>query len=124
MNGKNKEVEVFVGSGNVYKDIGSAHPEEDLAKSELARQIYKVIKKRKLTQKQAAELMGIDQPKVSDIIRGKLSKYSLDRLMRFLRKLGRDIEIRVKKHTKKSEPTWLHVVEDHSSGPTKRRATV
>ena len=66
---------------------------------------------------------GIDQPKVSDIIHGKLSKYTLDRLIRFLGLLGRDIEIHVKRHTKRSEPTSLHVFGDTKRLPNSRRTT-
>ena len=110
MSKKQEDIEVFVGSGNVFEDLGYPNPEEAQAKADLSRQIYQIIKNRKLTQKQAAKIMGIDQPKVSDIIHGKLSKYTLDRLIRFLRLLGRDIEIRVKRHTKRSEPTSLLVV--------------
>jgi len=112
------EIDVFIGSGNVFKDTGHPYPEEAKAKSDLARQIYKIIKSRKLTQNEAAKLMGIDQPHVSNIIRGKLSRYSIDRLMRFLRLLGRDIEIRVKVHTKKSTPPTLSVI------PNSHRATI
>ncbi len=110
-----KEEEVFVGSGNVFEDLGYPNPEEALAKADLARQIYKSIKTRRLTQKRAAEIMGIDQPKVSDIIRGKLSRYSIDRLMRFLRLLGKDIEIRVKDREGKKTNPLLSVIEDTSS---------
>ena len=52
-------------SGNVFADLGIENPEEALAKSELARQIAMLIKKKKLTQKRAAEILGIDQPKIS-----------------------------------------------------------
>ncbi len=83
--------EFFIGSGNVFKDLNHPNPEEALAKAELAQQIYEAMKEKKLTQVKAAKLMGIDQPKVSDIIREKLSRYSIDRLMRFLRVLGRDV---------------------------------
>ena len=55
-------------SGNVFADLGVENPEEALAKSELARQIAKLIKKKKLTQKRAAEILGIDQPKISALI--------------------------------------------------------
>ena len=107
---RQEDTEAFVGSGNVFEDLGYSNPEESQAKADLSRQIHQVIQNRKLTQKEAAEVMGIDQPKVSDIVRGKLSKYTLDRLIRFLRLLGRDIEIRVKRHSKRSEPTSLQVV--------------
>ncbi len=104
------KIDVFIGSGNVFEDTSHPYPEEAKAKSDLARQIYKIIKSRNLTQKEAAKLMGVDQPHVSNIIRGKLSRYSIDRLMRILRLLGRDIEIRVKVHTRRSTPSRLSVV--------------
>ena len=53
-----QKIEVFVSSGNIFADLGYANPEEALAKSELAEQIYAIIKSRKLTQKRAAEIMG------------------------------------------------------------------
>lgn len=59
------------------------NPEEALAKADLAMEIYNIIKSRKITQKQAAEILEIDQPRVSDIIRGNLSKFSLDKLMAY-----------------------------------------
>ncbi len=116
---KKQKTEVFVGSGNVFEDLGYPNPEEARAKADLSLQIHQIIQKRKLTQKEAAEIMDIDQPKVSDIIRGKLSKYTLDRLIRFLRLLGSDIEIRVKRPSKSSEPASLQVIgvtTDSSSG--------
>lgn len=84
---------VFVGSRNVFADLGLPHPEEALAKSELAIQISQIIAKKRLSQSQAAELLGIDQPKVSNLLRGRLSGFSTERLFRFLNALGRDIEI-------------------------------
>jgi len=119
---KQEDVEVFVGSGNVFEDLGYPNPEESQAKADLSRQIHQIIKNRKLTQKKAAEIMGIDQPKVSDLVRGKLSKYTLDRLIRFLRLLGRDIEIRVKRHTKRSESSSLLVIGVEPHRPNNKRA--
>lgn len=68
-------------SGNVFADLGIENPEEALAKSEIARQIAKLIKKKKLTQKQAAEILGIDQPKISALIRGRIEAFSLECLI-------------------------------------------
>ena len=55
--------------------------------------IADAIAERKLTQAQAADILGIDQPKVSALVRGKLEGFSIDRLLRFLNALGRDVEI-------------------------------
>jgi predicted XRE-type DNA-binding protein len=83
-------------SGNVFADLGIADPEDALAKAELARAITTLIAERHLTQSQAAELLGIDQPKVSALVRGRLTGFSIDRLLRFLLALDRDVEIVIK----------------------------
>jgi predicted XRE-type DNA-binding protein len=93
---REEEIEVIAGSGNVFADIGLPEPEEELAKAQLASCIRQVIKRQRLTQVTAASRMGIDQPKVSAILNGKLTNFSGDRLMRLLTALGQDVEIRVK----------------------------
>lgn len=93
----NDKIEHTVSSGNVFADIGVAEPVEALAKAELARRISSIIKHRHLKQTDAAQLLGIDQPKVSKLIRGQLKDFSLERLMGFLMHLDRDIEIVIKK---------------------------
>jgi len=124
MEKKQEHVEAFVGSGNVFEDLGYSNPEESQAKADLSQQIHQIIKNRKLTQKKAAEIMKIDQPKVSDIIRGKLSKYTIDRLIRFLRLLGRDIEIRVKRQSKYSKETTLQVIGVESPKVNRKRISI
>lgn len=86
----------IVGSGNVFEDLGRPRPAEALAKAELARKIEGLIAKRGLTQAAAADVLKIDQPKVSALVRGRLAGFSLDRLVRFLVLLGSDVEIVVK----------------------------
>ncbi len=86
-----------VGSGNVFADLGLPHPEEALVKAELAHKITKLIERRRLTQVEAARILDVDQPKVSALRRGRLSGFSLDRLVRFVVLLGHDVEIVVKK---------------------------
>ena len=85
-----------VGSGNVFADLGYPRPAEALAKAELARKIAALITRRGLTQTAAAELLEVDQPKVSALTRGRLAGFSLDRLVRFLVLLGSDVQIVVK----------------------------
>jgi predicted XRE-type DNA-binding protein len=85
-----------VGSGNVFEDLGHPRPAETLAKAELARKIGALITKRGLTQAAAAQVLQVDQPKVSALVRGRLAGFSLDRLVRFLVLLGSDVEIVVK----------------------------
>jgi predicted XRE-type DNA-binding protein len=89
------EVDYVVSSGNVFADLGLPNPEEALAKAELANKISVLVRERKLTQKKAAEVLGIDQPKVSMLLRGRLTGFSIERLMRFLMLLGQDIRITV-----------------------------
>src|SRR5262249_34878628 len=83
-------------SGNVFADLDLRNPEELLAKAELVQRICAIIAERKLTQIRAAAGLGIDQPKVLALMRGKLDGFSLDRLFRFLNALGRDVEIVVR----------------------------
>jgi predicted XRE-type DNA-binding protein len=83
--------------GNVFEDIGVEEPVEALAKAELARRISSIIKHRHLTQKDAAKLLDIDQPKISKLMRGQLKDFSMQRLMGFLLLFDRDIEIVIKK---------------------------
>ena len=90
-----QEIKVQPSSGNVFADLGLANPDELLMKAELVRQISNLIDAKRLTQTEAAKILGIDQPKVSALLNGKLSGFSTDRLFRFLNALGSDVEIRV-----------------------------
>jgi predicted XRE-type DNA-binding protein len=83
-------------TGNVFEDMGLPNPEEELARAQLASRIHLVIKQRRLTQVVAAKVMGIDQPKVSALLNGRLSGFTLDRLMRLLTALGQDVNITIK----------------------------
>jgi len=87
---------VTAGSGNVFADLGFAEPEEELTKAQLASHIRRIVKRRRLTQVRAAALMGIDQPKVSALLNGRLANFSSGRLMRFLTALGQDVDIVVR----------------------------
>jgi predicted XRE-type DNA-binding protein len=84
------------GSGNIFADIGLHEPEEALAKARLAEAIAETIRRRGLTQAESAAIMGVDQPKVSQIVNGRLSGYTQDRLIRYLTALGDDVEILVR----------------------------
>jgi len=92
-----KAVKIEASSGNVFQDLGVAEPEEALAKSELAVLIARAIRARSLTQAKAGQLLGIDQPKVSELLRGRLTQFSTERLLRFLTALGHDVKIVVGK---------------------------
>ncbi len=89
------EGSVTESSGNVFADLGLRDADTLMAKSVLALHMKRVIRARRLTQAQAAEILGIDQPKVSAITSGRLEGFSTDRLMRFLNELGCDVKISV-----------------------------
>lgn len=91
-----EEIKVQVSSGNVFADLGLENSDELLVKAELARKISSIITKQNMTQAEAAELLRIDETKVSALINGKLSNFSTVQMFRFLNALGRDIEIVVK----------------------------
>lgn len=84
------------GTGNVFADLGLPEPDEALVKAELAQKIVAIVQTRRLTQRNAAAILGVDQPKVSALMRGRLSGFSIERMLRFLLLLGRDVEINVK----------------------------
>jgi len=95
-----RKIRVENGSGNVFADIGLPNPEEALTKAEIGRQVNRVITDRGLNQVQAGELLGIAQPRVSDLARGRMGKFSLERLLQFARLAGFDVEIRMKPSSK------------------------
>ena len=98
-----------IGSGNVFQDIGVPNPEEHLVKAQLVFRIDGIIKKRRLKQVEAADLLGIRQPDVSKMLRGEFRQFSVERLLRFLVALNQDVEIVVKPHRDTSNAPALHV---------------
>ncbi|MBI5447841.1 MAG: XRE family transcriptional regulator [Gammaproteobacteria bacterium] len=93
---KNEEVLWEEGSSNVFADLGMSDAKEKFAKAQLALKINKIIKDRKLKQKMAAQLLGIDQAKISLLSNGRLSAFSIGRLIKFLNLLEQDVEVRIK----------------------------
>ena len=89
-------IQFETGSGNVFADLGLPNPDLAIAKAELVQRIRGLLAERKLTQAKAAELLGIDQPKVSSLLRGRVERYTIDRLFRFLNALGQRVEIIVR----------------------------
>jgi hypothetical protein len=104
-------IEIEESSGNVFADLGFPNPEEHLLKAELALQISKAISRHRYTQTEAAARMGIDQPKVSKLIRGHLREFSIDRLLRFLNALDQDIEIVIREKPKTRKKATLTVAQ-------------
>lgn len=87
--------EHFVGSDNIFADLGFPDAEELFARAQLMARVYSIIRERKLTQAQAARVLGTNQPTVSDLMRGKFNKFSLERLIGFMMALGHNVEINV-----------------------------
>ena len=91
-----EEWEIVESSGNIFADLNLPEPEELLAKANLAHQIRMAIAERGWTQGQAAEALDVPQPTISLIMNAKLSGFSIERLLRLLLRLDRDIEIAVR----------------------------
>ncbi|MGC1308044.1 MAG: helix-turn-helix transcriptional regulator [Phormidesmis sp.] len=105
-----EEIKVHSSSGNVFADLGLPNADEWLVKAELAHQISEIIAEQALTQVEAAAVLEIDQPKVSALIHGKLSGFSIERLFRFLNMMGRNVEIRVTPNSQSSHQAQTRVV--------------
>ena len=101
---------VEYGTDNIFADLDFANPEEHLAKAKLAVQIVEIIRQRRLNQTAAAALLGIDQPKVSALMRGQLKNFSLDRLCRFLNHLDKDVDIVVKNKPRSRAHGETHIL--------------
>ncbi len=107
-----KDAEVFVGSGNVFADIGLPYPEERLAKAEVAIRIEELIAERRLTQSDAAILMNTSEEDLANIGRGHLRAFTLDRLFQCLTALGQNVEITIR--PKATEEECARVLVAHN----------
>ena len=90
---KADNVNIERGSANVFADLGLPDPDTHLLKAELVTRIDKIIRQRGLKQVEAAKLLGLSQPDVSRLLRGNFRQYSMERLLRLLTALGRDVDI-------------------------------
>ena len=97
--------------GNVFADLGFAHPEEELAKAKLVSALGRVIREKDLAQKGVAALLGVDQPTISKLLRGRTGGFTSDRLMRLLNLLDQDVEISVR--PKRTEEARVSVSVAH-----------
>ena len=111
-----EESECEMSSGNVFADIDVEHPEEELTKAKLVWEIEQIIKKKRLTQAEAAKMMGINQPKVSALLRRKLDGFSVERLIHFLNALGQDIDIVVRQKPSSRKQAIISVYYDVGIG--------
>jgi len=93
MTAKKRNIDFTTSSGNVFADLGFAEPDTELVKADLVHAIATVIEQRDMTQVEAADLMGIKQPNVSLLLRGRMENYSVGRLITLLNRLGHDVII-------------------------------
>ena len=92
-----KKTTVTRGGGNIFADLGLPDADEHMLKARLVICIDKMIDQLGVTQQAAAKRMGISQPDVSNLLRGRFEGFSLERLLGFVRALGSDVEIKVKR---------------------------
>jgi predicted XRE-type DNA-binding protein len=93
-----RKAKVEAGSGNIFADLGLPDADTHFLKAQIVSEIYRLTNERNLTQSEADKLMGITQPEVSRMFKGRFLEYSVERLMGFLIGFDRDIEIVVKPH--------------------------
>ena len=92
-----KMSKIEISSGNVYADLGDSQADEMLVKARLAFKIGEIIKQRHLTQVEAADLLGLTQPKLSGLLRGQFRGVSEAKMLECLNRLGRDAQIAIRK---------------------------
>jgi predicted XRE-type DNA-binding protein len=97
-------------SGNVFADLGFADAEARMLKAQLAVKITELIERKGWTQARTAEVIGVDQPKVSHLLRGRLSGFSADRLISILNRLGHSVEVRISAKERAPEKSHTRVM--------------
>lgn len=125
MTDETERLDFVEGSGNIFADLGLPDADELLAKAEMVRQISKLIQSRGLTQGHAAEILGTSQPVVSDLVRGRLGKFSMERLIVYLNRLDWSVEILLKPRAADEDRAHVRVeapspVQSESSKSRKR----
>jgi predicted XRE-type DNA-binding protein len=103
-------IEIENGSTNVYEDLGLPNPSEMQVKASLAAKIGEIIKRRRLTQSQAAEILGMPQPKISSMLRGQFRGISEAKMLECMNRLGRDVQIVVGKSSQSKNMGQTRVV--------------
>lgn len=104
------DLDYEIGSENVFADLGFQNAEEELLKSDLIAEIAYITRQRKLTQKEVAKIFGVDQPRISSLLRGRLDLFSVETLMHFLQALGQDIEVVIKPKPRNRKLAHLCVI--------------
>ena len=100
---KTRKTSIEQGGPNIFADLGLAEADSHFLKAQIVAEIYRLAKGRRLTQAKVGKLLGISQPEVSRLFTGQFREYSIERLMRFLARFDRDVEIVARPHRKKGE---------------------
>lgn len=103
-----------VSSGNVFADAGLPNADERLARARIMHRVATLIKDSGLTQREAAALLGVPQPHISLLLRGRMSSFSLERLLHMLTALGNDVTIAYQ--PARSARGHLHIVDTEANG--------
>lgn len=105
-----KEHQYHIGSTNVFADLDMPNAEEKQVKAELAFKINQLIKKKKLKQIDAAKILESDQSKISLLNRGRLSSFSIERLVKYLNLLHQDVDVVIKQSRRRKRCGSFRVV--------------
>ena len=92
------KLKITPSSGNVFRDLGFRHDEAEhlLVRADLMIQVQKLIASRRLKQRAVAKILGVTQPRVSDLLRGRIDLFSTDALIDMLARLGARVRLTIK----------------------------
>src|ERR1700733_11016661 len=107
MRKRKNNIQVIASSGNVFADLGLPNPEDKKTKVGLAVEINSILGEMKLSQTEAAEKLSINQPKISALSKYRLEGFSVERLMMFLTRLNRDVEIVIHNKPRSRRPARI-----------------
>ena len=91
------------GSGNIFDDLRFENAEELFTRSQMGFHVVRILKDRHLEQREIAKLLGLAQPDVSHLLNGHFSRFTIDKLLYFIKKLDKKVTIRISSH-KRGEP--------------------
>jgi predicted XRE-type DNA-binding protein len=86
------------GSGNIFADLGLEDADELFARAQLGFHVYRILENKKLKQREIAALLGIKQPEVSHLMNGHFSRFTADKLLDFLKRLGQKVTFQIRPH--------------------------
>lgn len=95
-----KAIEFQESSGNIFADLGLKDSDELYARAQIGVHVFKILRDKKLKQREMADLLGIAQPDVSHLMNGHFSRFTTDKLLDFLKRLDRKVTIEVSRHHK------------------------